>query len=271
MFITICLRRRRSKSLRYFSVQFIVAIFGLTQVAAAGRLPHVEHIVVVIMENHSFSQIRTNPQAPFINSLVNNGALFNNSHGVSHPSQPNYLGLFSGSTQGVGDDDSHSFSAPNLAAALRRKGKAFIGYVDVGSPRKHNPWESFDRTGNFERSFSEFPTTFEKLPDVSFVIPNLTHDMHDGSVKQADDWLDVSLRKYVKYCDRHRSLLILTFDEDDYQSDNRIFTLIYGSMVKPKLYRQNITHYSILRTIEEIEGITPLGESAKVDPIDDIW
>ena len=56
------------------------------------------HIVIVIEENHGFSQIIGNPRAPYLNRLATAGALFTEAHGVVHPSQPNYLALFSGST-----------------------------------------------------------------------------------------------------------------------------------------------------------------------------
>jgi acid phosphatase len=223
------------------------------------------------MENHPYSQIINNPDASFINTISKFGATFNNSHGVSHPSQPNYFALFSGSTQGIGDDNDHSLTGDNLALALHRKGKNFIGYAEAASPRKHNPWESFKESKPYGKRFDQFPVNFENLPKVSFVIPNLENDMHNGSIKQADEWLRKNLRNYVRYCGTHRSLFIMTFDEDDYQSDNRIFTVVYGSMVRPRHYGQNITHYSVLRTIEDIEGIPPLGESANVDAIKDIW
>jgi phosphatidylinositol-3-phosphatase len=63
----------------------------------------------------------------------------------------------------------------------------------------------------------------------------------------------------------------MTFDEDDANHRNHILTIIYVSPVKASIYQHNISHYSILRTIEAIENITPLGESVKVDPISDIW
>src|SRR5438552_2665021 len=82
-------------------------------------LPRPDHIVIVIEENHSFSEIIGNAQAPYINSLANQGALFTQSFAITHPSQPNYLALFSGSTQGIADNSCpNSFSAPNLGGNL---------------------------------------------------------------------------------------------------------------------------------------------------------
>src|SRR5712692_4817388 len=80
-------------------------------------LPRPSHVVVVIEENRSFSEIIGSPNAPYINSLAAQGALMTNSFALTHPSQPNYLDLFSGSNQGVNDDSCpHSFTAVNLAS-----------------------------------------------------------------------------------------------------------------------------------------------------------
>src|SRR6266704_1953707 len=125
--------------------------------AADTILPQPDHVVMVIMENHSFDQIIDPWRAPFIYDVAMNGALFVNAFAVAHPSQPNYVALFSGSTQGVRDNDDHSFDAPNLAAALDAVHKSFVGYIETGSPRAHNPWESFNNARPAERNLTELP------------------------------------------------------------------------------------------------------------------
>src|SRR5665647_2488900 len=55
------------------------------------QLPRPDHVVIVIEENKSYKQIIGNIEAPFINQLANEGALFTNSFAITHPSQPNYL------------------------------------------------------------------------------------------------------------------------------------------------------------------------------------
>ncbi|MDQ1391006.1 MAG: phosphatidylinositol-3-phosphatase, partial [Acidobacteriaceae bacterium] len=82
-------------------------------------LPLPAHVVVVIEENHGYSQVIGSPQAPYINTLASQGALFTNSRAITHPSQPNYLALFSGSTHGIIDDSCpHMFSSANLGSEL---------------------------------------------------------------------------------------------------------------------------------------------------------
>ena len=108
------------------SVPVAVALFALPLSA----LPVYDHIVVVIEENKGFSQIFGNASAPYINSLVGGGALWTNSFGLTHPSQPNYLMLFSGSNQGVTDNltPGSTFGTPNLGGLLIANGNSFIGY-----------------------------------------------------------------------------------------------------------------------------------------------
>src|SRR4051812_5885062 len=99
--------------------------------------PLYDHIVVVIEENHAFGEVIGNAQAPYINSLATGGALLTNFHAITHPSQPNYLALYAGSTFGVSDNGDHLEVGPTLATILQGNSETFIGYIETGSPRKH--------------------------------------------------------------------------------------------------------------------------------------
>jgi hypothetical protein len=81
-------------------------------------VPRPDHIVIVVEENHAYSSIIGSTAAPYINSLAAQGASFTASHGVTHPSQPNYIDLFSGSNQGVTSDvvPTTPFKTANLGA-----------------------------------------------------------------------------------------------------------------------------------------------------------
>ncbi len=90
---------------------------------AAGGVHRFDHVVVVIMENKNYDAIIGRPdEAPYINGLAKGGAVFSNSFAVTHPSQPNYLALFSGSTQGVTNDNCPKTfkNVPNLGTELLR-------------------------------------------------------------------------------------------------------------------------------------------------------
>jgi phosphatidylinositol-3-phosphatase len=253
--------------------------------AFAQAVPTPRSVVVLIEENHGYSEIIGSPQAPYINSLANQGALFTNSHAISHPSQPNYLALFSGSTQGVTSDRCpHNFPVTNLETELIAASETFAGYSEglpsVGSEvcafgsytRRHAPWTNFpDDISSFNQPFRDFPTSFAFLPTVTWVIPNLVDDMHNGSVRQADTWLKDNLSEYVAWSDANNSLLIVTWDEDQGTVTNRVPTIFVGPMVKPGKYSEDISHYNILRTIEDMYSLPYLGKSASATPITDVW
>src|SRR5205814_308528 len=159
-----------------------------------------------------------NTSAPYINALAAQGALFTNSFGVTHPSQPNYLALFSGSTQGLTDDSCpHTFSSANLGKNLVAAGRSFTGYSEslpaAGSTvcssgayyRKHSPWVDFSNIPtSANQPLTSFPSSnFATLPTVSFVIPNVNDDMHDGTIKTADTWLKARIDPYVQWAKIH--------------------------------------------------------------------
>jgi hypothetical protein len=256
----------------------LIAALSITTVVMAlvflprkAKIPPADHVVIVVMENHSFDQIIDVVQAPYIYKLANKGALFTNSFAVAHPSQPNYFALFSGSTHGIKDNETYNFDLPNLAQSLENAGKTFIGYVETGSPRKHNPWESFSNALGTGRNLSEFPHDFTKLPTVSFVIPNLDNDMHNGSVTTGDEWLAAHIGAYAEWAITHNSLLIVTFDEDDHGAENRIATIVHGARIRPGRYAGRISHYSVLRTLLDMYALPAFGEAASAPPILDVW
>ncbi|MBU6259562.1 MAG: hypothetical protein KGL18_04420 [Burkholderiales bacterium] len=256
----------------------------LLAATAAQALPRhpPRHIVVVIMENRAAAQIIGAPDTPYINRLARQGASFTQSYAVGHPSEPNYLALFTGSMQGVTDDRCPiALAGPTLASQLRAAGRRFIGYAEDqpragytgcrsgAYVRKHVPWANYAALpAAVSQPWSAFPQgDFKRLPDVSIVIPNLDDDMHDGSAAQGDAWLRSHIDGYVRWAATHDALLILTWDEDDSRHGNRIATILVGPMVKPGLYDQRIDHYSVLRTIEAIYGLPYLGAAAQAQPL----
>jgi acid phosphatase len=255
------------------------------QTAATGGVPTPDHVLVVIFENEDAKNIVGSPDAPYLTSLAQAGANFTDAHGVAHPSQPNYLALFSGSTQGVKDDACPlTFSGPNLAAQLQAAGKTFVGYsedlpsagytgCDAGDyARRHNPWVDFpDLPASVNQPYSALPADYSSLPTVSFVVPNVCNDMHDCGVATGDRWARDNLADYVTWAEQHNSLLAVTFDEDNGSSANRIATVLVGPMVNAGASDQRIDHYSLLRTLEDMYGLPPLGHAADAQPVGGIW
>jgi phosphatidylinositol-3-phosphatase len=265
-----------------------LAIAGPVPVAPAQSLPVPAHIVIVVEENKPDSGVIGSKSAPYLNALATNGANMTQSFAETHPSEPNYLALFSGDTFGLASDACpvNTGAAPNLGSELLAAGYTFAGFSEdlpaVGSEacsagkyaRKHAPWANFTNVpASASVPFSAFNnrTDFASLPTVSFVIPNLDNDMHDGSITQADTWMYNNLSRYANWAVANNSLLIITFDEDDGGSKNQIPTVIYGAHVKPGPSPETISHYNLLSTIEEMYGLPKTGLAANAPAISSIW
>ncbi len=251
---------------------------------AADALPSPDHIVIVVEENKSFSQIIGNKDAPYINALTQRGVLFTNSYGITHPSQPNYLALFSGTTRGIGSNACPlDLRGENLGSALIAKSLSFVSYSESmpetgytgciygAYMRKHNPAANWKELAAFNQPFSAFPQDFTRLPTVALVMPDQLNDMHDGSIAQGDAWLEKNLERYAQWALTHNSLLVVTWDEDDGSEGNRIATILMGAMVKPGKSIQRINHYTLLRMLSEMYGLAYLGDSAEQKSISDVW
>lgn len=252
----------------------------------AAALPRPAHVVVIVEENKSFGQIVGNRHAPVINALLARGALFTNAHGVTHPSLPNYLAMFAGVTNDNGDGcpaTGISATAPNLGSELHAAHLSFNGYSESlpvsGSTvcaagtyaRKHAPWVAFANVPRSDhRSFANFPRSFDRLPTVSFVIPNVDDDMHDGTIAAGDTWIHDHLHDLLRWADTHDTLVVLTWDEG-FDSENTVATVLYGPMIKPGRYTQRISHYELLRTIEDFYALPPSGRAKKALAIAGCW
>ncbi len=271
-------------------------------VLADNGLPRPDHIVIVVEENKAFTQIIGSPSAPYINALAAGGALMTQSYGITHPSQPNYIAFFAGSTLGVVDNSMYphsNFTAPNLGSKIRAAGYTFAGYsqtmpsvgfdgTTAGNAitgtyqRKHNPWANW-QDATFPLPANKlplsvnlpyegyFPSDYSTLPTISIVVPNQLYDMHDGTIEQGDTWLAQNLGGYAQWCQKHNSLLLVTFDEDDSAHANRVCTIFYGPMVVTGASPQIVNHYNILRTLEDMYSLPHSANTVSATPVTGIW
>jgi phosphatidylinositol-3-phosphatase len=157
--------------------------------SSAASVSRPDHVVIVVLENKNEADVL--PEGHYLAALAASGAT--DMHAETHPSQPNYLALFSGDTQGVTDDRCPpTTDTPNLATELIEAGYSFADYAEdlpeagyggcqAGAyARKHSPWTDFSTVpAAANLPLSSMPTDYASLPTLSFEIPNLCHDMHD--------------------------------------------------------------------------------------------
>jgi Phosphoesterase family len=256
-------------------------------VAAVGK--HFDQVVIVMMENEGTEQALADP---YISSLSRTGAWFSNYHAITHPSFPNYLAIVAGSTFGLERDHSPvPLNGATIADRLEEKqltwksyaedypGRCFLGsgagegrLTPTAAPtelyaKKHVPFLAFAsiqsdpaRCGRVVSS-SQFMRDARsgKLPNYSFYTPNMFNDGHDTSLEASSTWLKGFMRTLEGTIAMHqRTLVVITWDEGGGR-DNRVLTLLLGPVVNPGRYNAPLTHYSLLRTIEENFGLGTVG------------
>jgi hypothetical protein len=165
----------------------------------------VDHIFVIMLENHSYSSVIDDANAPFITSLAHKYALAQNYYGVTHPSEPNYVAAISGSNWGVNDDQpTNTYDHLNIVDQLEQHHLTWAAYMEsmpsagfTGAQypsnaalyvNKHNPFVLMnDISSNAERlaqikPYSSFAADMkaETLPNFVWISPNQCHDMHGG-------------------------------------------------------------------------------------------
>jgi len=258
------------------------------------------------MENQGASQALSDSN---IAAIVKLAAWFSNYHALAHPSLPNYLALVAGSTFGLTRDHVETpIKAQSIVNRLERKGLSWKAYAEdfpghcfLGGEagdghltpkasatalytRRHVPLLSFAAVQGDSARCARVVNAREfirdaragKLPNYSFYSPNLFNDGHDTSLEMSAVWLRQfvqSLRGTVAM--RQRTLLAVVWGEgggDDLRS-NRVLAMLLGDMVTPGRYSTRLTHYSLLRTIEDNFGLLPVGNGdANALPLpEEVW
>lgn len=259
---------------------------GALPAASSAVGPHASQVTIVLMENKDYDRVVGTPKAPYLNrKLIPQGVLLRNSHAIGHPSEPNYLALFSGSTQGVhGDRCPVYFKTANIGSELIAAGKTFAGYSESMPhdgykacyhglyDRNHNPWVEFRNVPSADNLvYLGFPA---KVATFVWITPNLCHDMHNCPVREGDRWLRHNLPPIIAWDFKHDGLLILTWDEaaPDKSGQNHVATVLVGPMIRAGVNDvQNVDHYAVLHTIEKILGVPCIANECRAPLLRGIW
>jgi acid phosphatase len=252
-----------------------------------------DHVVIVVLENQGTKQALADPN---IASLVKSGAWFSNYYGLAHPSLPNYLAIVAGTTFGLERDHvSAPLKAPSIVDRLEQKGLTWKSYAEDYPGRcflhneagevhltpkaeataiyvkRHVPLLEFASIQNDPTRCAHVVNAREfmrdaragKLPNYSFYTPNVWNDGHDTSLATSSAWLVGFVQSFRATLGMHqRTLLVVTWDEggeEDYRH-NQVLTIFLGDVVSPGRYDAKLTHYSLLRTIEDNFGLERLAD-----------
>ncbi len=254
----------------------------------------VRHVWWIILENHEYSAIIGNAQAPYLNGLANRYGLATNYYATGHPSEPNYVALVAGSTRGVTSDGVYDLAGPSLFSQLSAAGRSWRVYAQddqagcytgtsagggvdgPGAPgsyaRKHNPAISFTSvSGNPAqcRNIGPLQSFDPAAGQFELVIPNLVNDMHDGSVGQGDAFLAAFVPAITgSPAFRAGGVLIITFDEGSTGAGSlgdhggHVATVIIAAhLARGSRDTRYADHWSFLRTTEDLLGLPCLASA----------
>jgi phospholipase C len=263
------------------------AMPGEATTAVQLQTPKSKHVVMVMEENQSYSTVVGKTAVwPNLNRLIGEGALPTNYYADSHPSIGNYFMLTTGQLLTTNDESTTVWDVDSIARRMVDSGVSFKVYAEgikrgyVGGNTglylvRHNPFARLsDITDNPKVAdehiwpFSQFKVDLAdgKLPEFSFIVPDVNDDAHNGTPHEADTWLQKNvispLSSYPAFKLGGDGILIVDFDEAE-DSDSRFG----GGHVSPVLwgpdvlvgYRQKSTtifqHQSMLRTLMEALGL----------------
>jgi phosphatidylinositol-3-phosphatase len=245
------------------------------------------HVIWIWMENHAYSQIIGSSAAPYENQLANACGLATNYFAIRHPSLPNYIAATSGATQAITDDgppSQHPLSVVSLfEQAIRWRGyeesmPSNCRLTDSGLYAvRHNPAAYYTRIrtacstkdvpmGSMTAGAFLNDLNNNTLRKFSFVTPNLCNDTHDCSIMTGDNWLKGWVPKILASAayQSGATVLFITWDEDNGGSGNHVATIVVSPTTAPGTQSgTRFNHYSLLRTTEELLGLSPfLGNAA---------
>ncbi len=253
--------------------------------------PSSSHVVVVMVENHSYSQVIGNSSMPYLNSLASQYGVATQYYADVHPSIGNYLMLTTGQVETTDDGFAGMISDDNVVRELVKANKSWRSYAEslpsvgyVGGDvypylRHHNPFTFLsDVNGTSQASnlvpFSQFAgdVSAGNLPDYSFVVPNALNDAHDGTLAQADQWLQANIDPVIKSSAfQNNGVLIILFDEsvmtDLSHGGGHVAMVVVGPNVKKK-YQSTTTyqHQSTLRFVLSTLGVNSFPGAAAAAP-----
>jgi acid phosphatase len=263
-----------------------------------GTIPAVDHVFLVVLENHSFPGVIGSPAMPYLNSLATQNSLAANYFANIHPSIGNYFMLTTGQIISADDGFTGVVSADNVARALAGAGKTWKAYMEsipstgyLGGDvlpymKRHDPFAYFtDAAGSDGQTpttqaanivpFSQLSSDMaaNTLPNFGFIAPNTVHDAHscpNGALvcpdsdllTAADAWLKTNIDPLIQSPAFANSVLIITFDEgrdtDLANVGGQVATVLVGSHVKTGF--RSTTFYQHQSTLRLVLDLLQIGD-----------
>ena len=279
----------------HLSLTLNTPVTAPTLAPPASSVPGYSHIFMIMMENTDYNEVVNNPSdTPYLHTLMSEGATMANYHAVYHPSDENYLAVAGGDTYATGVTYFPNIKDPNknIGDELTAKGETwkayeqgmgtpcntttqydsyyepddapFINYTDVSGNSAYCKAHLFD-TSQLTTDLASASTT----PNFSWIAAD---DYNDGeasgngsatSLQVQDSWIKQTVAPILASpaWTTQKSLLIVTWDEDETEPGNHVANIVLGSqgtVPVGTVSNSRYDHYSTGRTIEQALGIGPV-------------
>ena len=252
-------------------------------------------VVLIVLENTDPDEAAA---MAFVRALPN-AVQFRQYYALAHPSRPNYVGIVSGSIDGINGDREprppltrrhlgdlldaagidwrvYAEDYPNDCGRSDKKGAyarrhlGFLDFADVQGAKCSHITTTTALTADVAAG---------RVPPFALVIPNNEHNGHNRGPASADAWLQTRFAPLLAnraFTDGR--LFVITYDEDEGHDarPNRVLLVAWGDPVQPPSEPSTLDvtydHYDLLRTLESLLGVGTLGAHDDVArPFGGIW
>lgn len=242
----------------------------------------VQHVILIMMENHDDAHIVGNSEAHYENSLISHYAFAKDYFALSTGGLKDYIGITDGSTS-IAHETAECLptscytSDTNLFWLMQKHGLSWMGYAEsmpsscyeknYGSlPNEYLPRHTaipyYTDLAKYCSAHDVPLTDFSvsNLPNFAMISPNVCNDMHSCSISTGDKWLSGFVNKIISSSAFSSTIILITFDNGPAVSDP-IPMIIVGpsNLVHYGTFSQKYNHYSTLATIEDIFKLGNLG------------
>lgn len=248
-------------------------------------------MLVIIGENHSDQEALAH--MPHLVTWANTFGQATNYSAITHPSLPNYLAIWGGSTFGVSSDcgvgtSGCTPSAPSVFGQTLAAGKTATAYQESMSSAcqtsgsgsyapRHGPWPYWENST--ERAYcraNDVPSgtvtsgnlhddiVNGQLPVTGELTPNLCNDAHDCALSTFDGWLAKWVPALMAGPDYRSGKLtiVITFDEDDGSQGNAVALVAIDPRLSGKTVTGHYNHYSLTKWLDDNAGVSELRNAA---------
>jgi phosphatidylinositol-3-phosphatase len=279
----------------------------LMSISLYSQVPQSQHVWLITEENHSYESVIGNTSMPYYNSIAQTYGLASQYYSPMHNSLAALFWLVAGQTVTVDNNTMSCFDVDNVIRHVVAQGltwrsyqvdlpyPGFLGLYNLKYMRRHNPVIDFTDACTPQQSLNSVPytqlatdITNHTTPNYAYITPNVDEDAHDGTLAEADQWLQQELPAILalpEFQPGGDGLLFIVWDEGDLGTDGRcsprlqsncggrVATLVVGPQVKPKFTSSvTYTHANLLRTVcDAMEFTSCPAEGSWAAPMSDFF